>query len=177
MLKRIILFFKMGWFGFCNPQLLTGEALTPMAKILELALTVTDSNCPRLTHLYMGYNRVASFWVYPGLSKNPVDRIDELVKEVDALKVAAQQTSENISNEEPLGYLDRKKLQLNILKNIEQRIFENEENSELESWWNSSSNWVKVQTFINGRSKKAGSTSSIAQCRYIGIDPDSNKLD
>ena len=83
--------------------------------------------------------------------------------------------------EEPLSYLSRKELQLNIMRNIERKIlqkgeFEDEdervENIELKCWWRNTPNWAKVQTFLNGSSHKAGSTSSTAQCRFIGVDPD-----
>lgn len=81
---------------------------------------------------------------------------------------------------EPLDYLDRKQLQLNIMRNIEKAILEDrsaddqdsESNSDLKSWWCSSPNWAKVQKFLNGNSKKAGCDSSIDQCVFLGVNPD-----
>lgn len=69
---------------------------------------------------------------------------------------------------EPLEYLNRKELQLNILRNIERKImqdnreFEDEpiNNAEIKYWFENTVNWGKVQTFLNGNTKKAGSTSS-----------------
>lgn len=83
--------------------------------------------------------------------------------------------------EEPLEYLSRKELQLRIMQNIEIKVlqkgeFEDEddivENVELKHWWNLMPNWVKVQTFLNHNTYKAGSTSSTQQCRFLGVDPD-----
>ena len=79
-----------------------------------------------------------------------------------------------------LYYLERKELMLNVMRNIERKILEDcsvEEydskgNLELKYWWESMPNWVKVQTFLNGNTSKAGSTSSIKQCRFIGVKPD-----
>ena len=82
--------------------------------------------------------------------------------------------------EEPLGYLSRKELELNIMRNIERKILEDcsvedydsKGNLELKWWWENTPNWVKVQTFLNGNSKKAGSTSSAEQCLFLGVQPD-----
>jgi hypothetical protein len=74
--------------------------------------------------------------------------------------------------EEPLEYLSRKELQLKIMQNIEREIMNMSPTSKLRCWWERSSNWVKVQKFLNGNTVKAGSTSSTAQCLFIGIDPD-----
>lgn len=80
---------------------------------------------------------------------------------------------------EPLAYLSRKELQLNIMRNIERKIladtrveeYDNEDNLELKHWWSSTPNWHKVQIFINGDSKKAGRNSSVEQCLFLGVDP------
>jgi hypothetical protein len=88
--NRILLAFKLFYFGFCHPDFLTERVFVVMAKFFELALMVVNKDKPFTTHLYMGEKRVVSFWMYPGLSKNPVDRIAELLSEVEALKEAAQ---------------------------------------------------------------------------------------
>jgi len=85
----------------------------------------------------------------------------------------------NEQNLEPLEYLDRKQLQLNIMRNIEQKILEDcsvedcdsKGNLELKCWCENTPNWVKVQTFLNGNSKKAGSGSSTDQCIFLGVNP------
>lgn len=74
--------------------------------------------------------------------------------------------------DEPLEYLTRDKLQLQIMQNIETEITHMGKTSKLRYWWDRSPNWAKVQTFLNGRSSKSGSTSSALQCRFIGADPD-----
>lgn len=81
---------------------------------------------------------------------------------------------------EPLEYLSRKELQLNIMRNIEQKLLEStkvedydeEGNLDIKCWWENMPNWVKVQTFLNGNSSKAGSTSSTQQCIFLGVKPD-----
>ena len=86
---------------------------------------------------------------------------------------------------EPLEGVDRIELQLNILHNIERKIFEMNDfeegegvaNPQLVAWWRNTENWVKVQTFINGRSSKSGSVSSSQQCLFLGIDPGGKSLD
>lgn len=76
--------------------------------------------------------------------------------------------------DEPLGYLDRADLQLKIMQNIEREIMGMGPTSKLRYWWEAVPNWVRVQTFLNGNTRKAGSTSSTAQCVFIGADPDGN---
>ncbi len=78
-----------------------------------------------------------------------------------------------------LDYLDRKELMLNTMRNIERKILEDcrveeydsEGNLEIKLWWESMPNWVKVQTFLNGNTLKAGSGSSTEQCKYLGVKP------
>ena len=77
---------------------------------------------------------------------------------------------------EPLEYLNRVELQLNIMKNIEREIMRLSKNAMLRSWWEMSPNWVRVQAFLNWNTRKAGSTSSGEQCVFIGLDPDSHEL-
>jgi hypothetical protein len=77
---------------------------------------------------------------------------------------------------EPLDYLDRAKLQATILKNIEREIMQLNKANKLRAFWEMSPNWVRVQAFINGNTRKAGSTSSAEQCEFIGLDPDSRTL-
>lgn len=87
--RRIELAFKLAWFGFCHPDLLGEQVFVTMGKLLEHAFNVAKQDRPFTTHLMMGGKRIVSFWMYPGLSKNPVDRITELLDEVDALKESA----------------------------------------------------------------------------------------
>ena len=89
--RRIELAFKLAWFGFCQPDLLGEQVFVTMSHLLQHALMVAKQDRPFTTHLMMGDKRIVSFWMYPGLSKNPVDRITELLSEIDALKEAAQQ--------------------------------------------------------------------------------------
>jgi len=73
---------------------------------------------------------------------------------------------------EPLEYLSRAELQLNIMRNIEREIMGMGKTAKIRFWWERVPNWVKVQAFINGNTRKAGSTSSGEQCFFIGADPD-----
>lgn len=90
-LRRISLAFKMAWFGFCQPDFLTEQVFVCMAKMLEHAMMVANNDKPYTVHLMMGEKRIVSCWMYPGLSKNPIDRITELLNEIDELKEATQQ--------------------------------------------------------------------------------------
>lgn len=73
---------------------------------------------------------------------------------------------------EPLEYLSRAELQLSIMQNIEREITRLSKNNRMRIWWDNTRNWAKVQTFITSNSKKAGSSSSIQQCLFIGANPD-----
>jgi hypothetical protein len=76
----------MFWFGLYHVDLMTGPTLTAMAKLFEYILKCANDDKPYATHLYIGDNRVASMWIYPGIDKNPIDRITELRDEINALK-------------------------------------------------------------------------------------------
>jgi len=89
--RNIICAFKMFWFGLWHPDFLSEHIFVAMSKLFEFTLEVAKKDRPFCTHLYMDKHRIVSFWAYPGLSKNPVDRITELLSEIDALKEAAQQ--------------------------------------------------------------------------------------
>lgn len=94
-MQRIKMAFKLFWFGLTHPELFISETVFKnMASILEHTLMVSEKDRPFTTHLFLGKNRLVSFWMYPGLNKNPVDRITELIGEVEALKeVAVQHTT------------------------------------------------------------------------------------
>ena len=85
-INRLAMMFKMAWFGFCNSDLLTEQIFISFARMFENALKVLDSNSPAVTHLQMNDKRIVSFWMYPGFVKNPVDRITELLAEIEELK-------------------------------------------------------------------------------------------
>jgi len=86
-INRFAMMFKMAWFGFCNPDLLTEQIFKVLAQMLEYAIKTLNSNHPYITHLQMNDKRIVSFWMYPGLEKNPTDRITELLTEIDELKI------------------------------------------------------------------------------------------
>ncbi len=73
---------------------------------------------------------------------------------------------------EPLEYLSRKELQLNIMRNLENEVKQLHKRNAFRMWWDGSRNWIRVQTILNGNTLKAGSTSSAEQCRFMGVDPD-----
>lgn len=73
---------------------------------------------------------------------------------------------------EPLEYLSRKELQLNIMQNIEKEITYLSKNNRFRNWWENTPNWGRVQRIINGGTVKGGSTSSVEQCLFLGVDPD-----
>lgn len=75
-------------------------------------------------------------------------------------------------NQEPLSYMSRSELQLNIMQNIEREIMRLGKRNTVRWWWEHSKNWVKVQAILNGNTRRAGSTSSAQQCRFIGAEPD-----
>lgn len=82
-------------------------------------------------------------------------------------------------NEDPLNYLSRKELLLNILKNIQIEINadcaiekgDSSGNLELKHWWDNAQNWIKVKTFITDNTMRAGSTSARKMCQFLGINP------
>ena len=74
--------------------------------------------------------------------------------------------------QEPLKYLSRAELQLNIMQSIEREIMQSGHRSRMRYWWERSPNWAKVQRFMNANTLKAGSTSSREQCHFMGADPD-----
>ena len=74
--------------------------------------------------------------------------------------------------DEPLEYMSRAELQLNIMRNIELKVQSLSKSNRFRLWWDNSKNWVRVQELLNMNTTKAGSTSSSAQCRFIGADPE-----
>jgi hypothetical protein len=87
---KITCAFKMFWFGFGHSDFLTEQTLTVMARLFDHIMKTVNDDKPYCTHLYISEHRIASLWSYPGLSKNPIDRITELLSEITALKEAAQ---------------------------------------------------------------------------------------
>lgn len=81
---------KLFWVALTHPEPLSADMFMNMLKMNEMALLVAEVNSPRITHLYMNKNRIVSFWMFPGLSKNPTDRITELLDEIEALKSQVQ---------------------------------------------------------------------------------------
>jgi hypothetical protein len=76
--------------------------------------------------------------------------------------------------DEPLDYMSRAELQLNIMCNIERKVKELPKRNGFRWWWDNTKNWVRVQELLNMNTRKAGSTSSTVQCRFIGADPAGN---
>ena len=74
--------------------------------------------------------------------------------------------------DEPLDYLSRAELQLGIMQNIERIVSGLPKSNSFRRWWDMYPNWVRVQEIINMNTHKAGSTSSGAQCHFIGAHPD-----
>jgi hypothetical protein len=74
--------------------------------------------------------------------------------------------------EEPLAYLSRSELQLNIMRNLEFEVKQLHKRNQFRVWWEHSRNWFRVQAILNGNTLKAGSTSSSEQCHFMGVDPD-----
>lgn len=100
--RKIACAFKMFWFGLTHSDFLTEQTFVAMAKLFEYILKCVNDDKPYCTHLYIDKHRIASLWVYPGLSKNPIDRIQDLLSEIDALKEAAlQPTTAPCRAEEP----------------------------------------------------------------------------
>jgi hypothetical protein len=79
--RKIVCAFKLFWLGFTHPDFLTEQTIVAMSKIFEFMMQCVTEDKPYCTHLYLGQKRVASLWIYPGLSKNPTDRIQDLLSE------------------------------------------------------------------------------------------------
>lgn len=84
--RRFAIAFKLALFGFLHPELFAENIFVMMSGLLENCFKVVNEDKPYTTHLLMGDKRIVSFWMYPGLSKNPTDRIIELLNEINALK-------------------------------------------------------------------------------------------
>lgn len=90
-IRRVLYGFRLFWYGMTHYQLFELRMFTVMSKVMEAALKASSENRPYTTHLFLGEKRIVSLWMYPGMSTTPVDRIEELAKEVEALKEAAQE--------------------------------------------------------------------------------------
>ena len=97
--RKITCAFKMFWFGFVHSDFLTEQTVVAMAKLFEFMMQCVTEDKPYSTHLYFSKKSIASLWIYPGLSKNPIDRIDDLHSEIDALKEAVLQPTTAPSRE------------------------------------------------------------------------------
>ena len=125
----------------------------------------------------------AEYWAYAnsGPLGEAVRLRDEIIRataRAEALRDAeskykadADRLAEALADE-PLGFISRADLQLNVMVNLERLIKRLSKNNSLRYWWDHSKNWVRVQAILNGNTLKAGSTSSAAQCQFIGVDPD-----
>ena len=89
MFNRILLPFRLFLFGLKNNALFGETMFIVMSKLLEYVLKVSLEDKPFSTNLMLGEGRIVSLWAYPGVGKNPVDRIHELLKEIDSLKELA----------------------------------------------------------------------------------------
>ena len=70
-----------------------------------------------------------------------------------------------------LQHMTRANILLNVMRNIEIEVSHLPKNNSFRRLWDSSTNWHRVQLFINSNTTKAGSTSSAEQCRFMGVDP------
>lgn len=69
-----------------HKEKISAEMFENLFKLHEKLLkTATDDKLYR-SEVYMNGNRIVSFWMYPSISKNPIDRIAELIKENEELK-------------------------------------------------------------------------------------------
>ena len=97
-IKRFILGIKLFWFGVTKAELFSENVFNVMAKLFENVLMVAEKDKPFTTHLFINKDRIVSFWMYPGIHKNPTDRIVELLGEIDALKEVAAEPELNRQN-------------------------------------------------------------------------------
>ena len=95
-MRRLFAGFRMFMLGLKHPDVLGEKTFKALAKILEMSLLCVDEEKPYCTHLFIGDSRIASLWIYPGLSKNPVDRISELLKEIEELKKIATEVQDDV---------------------------------------------------------------------------------
>lgn len=69
-----------------HKEKMSGEMFENLFKLHEILLKTAMYNKPYRSAVYMNDNRIVSLWMYPGISKNPVDRIEELIKENEKLR-------------------------------------------------------------------------------------------
>ena len=103
--------------------------------------------------------------------KEAANEITRLRAERDKCKADADRLAEELAAE-PLGFMSRAELQLNVMCNVERLIKRLPKNNIMRCWWDYSKNWARVQAILKGDIIKAGSTASAAQCQFIGADPE-----
>ena len=79
---------KWRLFLFCirNQNLFAESMFANMSSLLEYIMKVAIEDKPFSTEIFLDGNKIVSLWAYPGVSKNPVDRISELLQEIEMLK-------------------------------------------------------------------------------------------
>ena len=77
--------------GWQQPRMATVGYFTSMASLMELLMQVADEGKPRMTKLAVvvanEQHDLVTIWAGKGASADPYDRIVELRKEIDELKV------------------------------------------------------------------------------------------
>lgn len=69
-----------------HEEKISAEMFVNLFELHKKLLKTAKDNRAYRSAVYMNGNRIVSIWMYPGLSKNPVDRIEELIKENEELK-------------------------------------------------------------------------------------------
>jgi len=168
------------------------EAEKPEEDICRFEKSVLElSREPDKAYIYLGYikkehhaKKCAECIKQEVVLKAFSDRLDifkykkELLEHYGLFEVSLPDAESRPKCEEaePLLYLPRSELQLNIMKSFESELLNKYPKSAFAYWWRHTYNWVKVQAFINMNTSKAGSTSSSEQCRFVGADPDSTSF-
>ncbi len=91
---RIANAIKMGWWAFRNPQTIDATNFKMLSEVLKLILTVATESRPRMCkiasiHPNTKENQdIVSLWAGAGMGADPYDRITELKKEVELLRLS-----------------------------------------------------------------------------------------
>ena len=85
-LRKIICFFKFGWWAFKNDEVLGEKMFNMMGSLLELILKVAIENKHYMTHICyihpeLNEQSLVSIWAGAGVGADPLKRIEELINE------------------------------------------------------------------------------------------------
>lgn len=83
---KIVTSVKLFFVSLFHKEPLSAQCFENLFKIHEMCIKSCTDDHPYRACLFLGDKKISSIWIYPGTSKSPVDRIEELQNEVASLK-------------------------------------------------------------------------------------------